>query len=98
MHLSQKKNCVHTKTCAQLFEGALSVRAPKWRNQTPLAEMVKQPGTSIPGNTASAIEKELLIRAIGWISEEFYAERKKPASKGYIMYESIYTTLLKRQN
>lgn len=88
--LSQKKICVHTKTCAQLFKG------PKWKNQAVLQRrMVKQPGTSILGNTASAIKKEPLIHAIGWISEEFYAERKEPASKGYTMYKSIYMTLEK---
>lgn len=63
--------------------------------KTKLSFSGEPPGTSILGNTASAIQKELLIHATGWISEEFYAERKEPASKGYLMHKFIYMTLEK---
>ena len=55
----------------------------------------------IPWNNTQEKEKkkkkELLIHATIWIDLKgtVLSEKKKPISKGYILYDSIYTTLLK---
>lgn len=42
---------------------------------------------------------QLLMHATAWMrSPGNYAERKKPVSKGYMLYESVYMKFSKRYN
>ena len=40
---------------------------------------------------------KLMIEQLGW-SQRHYVKWKKPFSKGYILYDSIFMILSKRQN
>ena len=96
----EMKTDVYTKTYPQIFIADLFIIVKSW----------KQPKCPLMGNVQTVVysyhrivfsnKKEWTIEALNNLDEfpKNYSECKKPIPIGYILYVSIYITLLKLQN
>lgn len=86
-----------------IFEVALFVIAKNWKQpKCPLveAQIKKKHGVFYNGiPTLSNTKKQMIDHLATWMNLKcIMLSRKKPDSKGYILYDSIYITFWKKQS
>ena len=97
----EKWKLMFEQTCTWTFIASLFIIAENWKQFScpSTGERLTNSRTFIPWN-ATQPQKATIIATCNTLEEspENYTEWKTPSPKGYMLYNSIYITLLKWQN
>lgn len=94
------KTYVYTKTCIQMFITTIFIITQIWKEpKCPSTDKLDRPWCVLTMEYYWAIKSDetLACENMGG-SQRHYVKWKKPDSKSYILYDSIYTLFWKRQN